>query len=389
MFSLNELLPYYPFTPPAYFHELAETYIPDASPMPLVSDAEFAAVQTATGMDEACFATLKNANQILFADKQRNAAARFLRAVLLELRKPWENHLYVSPLFRIPGIPDGTTELLFVTAALGYTLTVRKPPADLNEENLNAYRGYTRSFTEKNGYWGIGECHWNLLCASGCMFLFHTLKFQPEAFSRDFLVLTDGKSYRTLLRTEQAVAPDGSLTAKQDQTAFRTSFAETEDAYLAHEVLPNGKVLPTREAFPKSTYRIALQGGDMTLGFHIPGDKPYTPEHHRTSMRQALEFYQAFYPDTDFKAIVCYSWLYSAQNKFLLPENSRILELQRCVHLCPMTAELDETLSFIRKGSSLQKRLAEFRAAGNAYHVGYMYSPISEALTFGDYRHEL
>jgi hypothetical protein len=44
---------------------------------------------------------------------------------------------------------------------------------------------------------------------------------------------------------------------------------------------------------------------------------------------------------------------------------------------------------FIRKGSSLQTRLAEFRAAGNEYHPGFMYSPLSEAVEFGTYKHQL
>ena len=125
------------------------------------------------------------------------------------------------------------------------------------------------------------------------------------------------------------------------------------------------------------------------MGIHIPPNSEYSPEQHRKSILMALEFYREFYPDMEFKAIVCYSWLYSAQNKHLFPAGSRILEIEKCVHLCPLVGTMDENLMFIRKGSSLQTRLAEFRAAGNEYHPGYMYSPLDEAVEFGKYRHEL
>ena len=141
--------------------------------------------------------------------------------------------------------------------------------------------------------------------------------------------------------------------------------------------------------FPKSVWKLALSHKDAALGIHIPPNSEYSPEQHRKSILMALDFYRNFYPDMEFKAIACYSWLYSAQNKHLFPAGSRILEIEKCVHLCPIVSTMDETLMFIRKGSSLQTRLAEFRAAGNEYHPGYMYSPLEEAVEFGKYRHEL
>lgn len=380
---------YYPFPIPAYFEPLAASFRADAS-LPLVSEEELSAVEQATKLDAACFAFLREMNEKLLSDPARNLAARFLRYVLFEARKPWQNHIYDPVMFEIPGYETASVDLLFVTAALGYTLTVRKPPADLNEENVGAYRGYTMGFTEKYGYWGIGERHWNLLCAGGCMFLFNTLKFQPEGFTNDFLVLTDGKSYRTLVVGDFGVSKDGALTANESLISFRTSpLLETEESYTAHEVLPNGKVQRDATVFPKSIWKVALCGTDNALGIHIPPRSEYTPEQHRLSILQALDFYRKFYPDMEFKAIVCYSWLYSAQNKHLFPADSRILEIQRCVHLCPITTTMDESLMFIRPGSSLQERLAAFRAEGNEYHAGYMYSPLSEAEVFGTYRHEL
>lgn len=389
MFDLNSVKHIYPFELPEYFYPLAETFDGDGS-KPLVSHEEMAAVEAATGVEHECFAFLQKMNEDLFADPVRNLAAGFLRYVLFEARKPWENHLYAPVWFEIPGYQTPSVDLLFVTAALGYTLTVRKPPADLNAENTGAYRGYTKSFSVPNGYWGIGERNWNMLCAGGCMFLFNTLKFQPEQFSSDYISITDGKEYRTLLVGSFGADQDGALTATESRIAFRTTaLEETEEAFIGHEVLPNGAVKAEAETFPKSVWTLALSAKDSALGIHIPPNSEYSPEQHRKSIHMALDFYREFYPDMEFKAIACYSWLYSPQNKHLFAENSRILEIEKCVHLCPIVGTMDENLMFIRKGSSLQTRLAEFRAAGNEYHPGFMYSPLSEAVEFGTYKHQL
>ena len=389
MFDLNSVKHIYPFELPEYFYPLAETFDGDGS-KPLVSEEEMTAVENATGVDKECFVFLRKMNADLFADPVRNLAARFLRYVLFEARKPWENYLYAPVWFEIPGYQTPSVDLLIITAALGYTLTVRKPPADLNAENTGAYRGYTMNFTTPNGYWGIGERNWNLLCAGGCMFLFNTLKFQPQQFSSDYIAITDGKEYRTLLVGSFGVDADGALTANESRVAFRNApLQETEDAFIGHEVLCNGAVKAEAETFSKSVWKLALSEKDAVLSIHIPSTAEYSPEQHRKSIHIALDFYRTFYPDMEFKAITCYSWLYSAQNKHLFKDGSRILEIQKCVHLCPIVGTMDENLMFIRKGSSLQTRLAEFRAAGNEYHPGFMYSPLSEALEFGAYKHQL
>lgn len=403
MLDFDAVRPFYPFHPSAELISLAQTLFAQGSidpSVPLLKPEELSAVASAVqdylkdggAWFAPCQEVLRQLNDSLLADPARNAAALLLRHFLFEDRQPWESHIYAPRLLEVPGFSPAAFDLLLVTAALGYTLTVRKPPADLNAENVGSYIGYTRSYTNSHGEWGIAERDWNLLGSGGCMFVFNTLKFQPERFARDFLVLRNEKEgYCTLLRGEFFIASDGSITGDEAKSRFRTSpIQETSDAWIAHEVLPNGVVLPQARCFPKADWSVALDENSLMLGLHIPSQPPYTVENHRLSMQQAYDFYSSFLRSVgEIKGFVCYSWLYSAQNKHILPPDSRILEMQRCVHLCPMGTELDENLSFLRRGSSLCQRLADFRAAGNAYHVGYMYVPLEEARAFGEYRHEL
>ncbi|MCH5183990.1 MAG: hypothetical protein J1E00_07425 [Oscillospiraceae bacterium] len=404
MLTFSDLRPFYPFDPPEALASLP-LRASDAS-RPLLTEEELAAVAEATATHQQdggawfapCMAFLRELLASLLAEPARNMAAILLRRYLIEEHQPWEVHLYAPSLLELPGYEPGAVDLLFVTAALGYTLTVRKPPYDLNAENIGAYIGYTRAYCDAHGgKWGINERSWNLLGAGGCMFVFHTLKFQPERFAPDFLVLKNGKSSKdgspfvTLLRHGFGIAPDGSLTRDEARSsAHAAPLRETEEAYIAHEILPDGRVWPEARTFRKSEWTVALDENSMMLGLHIPPRLPYTVEDHRRSMQEAYAFYAPFLKNVgEIKGFVCYSWLYSAQNKHILPPESNILEIQRHVHLCPMLTELDESLMFLRPGSSLQQRLADFRAAGNAYHVGYMYVPLEEAETFGSFKHEI
>lgn len=399
MFTFQTLRPFYPFDIPQALQELPLRE--EDATRPLLSEEELNAVTEAVarhqqddgGWYAPCVLFLQRMLDALLADPARNLAAAHLRRYLFEVNQPWEVHLHAPSLLELPGFSPGAVDLLFVTAALGYTLTVRKPPYDLNAENIGAYIGYTRAYTESHGgEWGINDRDWNLLGAGGCMFVFHTLKFQPERFAPDFLVLKNRQGqFVTLLKGSFGIAADGSLTREDQRTFFRAMpLLEDEEAYVAHEILPNGTVVPHSRIFLKSDWQVALDGNSMMLGLHIPPRLPYTVEDHRISMQQAYAFYAPFLKDVgEIKGFVCYSWLYSAQNKRILPAGSNILELQRHVHLCPMLTELDESLMFLRPGSSLQQRLADFRAEGNAYHVGYMYVPLEEAADFGKFRHEL
>lgn len=399
MLTFADLRPFYPFEPPAALQAMQPRE--EDLTRPLLSEEELDAVTEAVARHQQddgawyapCVLFLRGMISALLADPARNAAAILLRRYLIEENQPWEVHLYAPSLLELPNYVPGAVDLLFVTAALGYTLTVRKPPFDLNAENIGSYIGYTRAYTDSHdGTWGINERSWNMLGCGGCMFVFHTLKFQPERFSSDFLVLKDGNAhFVTLLRGGFGIASDGSLTRDGDRTVAKAEpLQETADAYIGHEILANGAVVPHARIFPKSEWTVALDAGSMMLGLHIPPRLPYTVEDHRISMQQAYEFYAPFLKHVgEIKGFVCYSWLYSAQNKHILPATSNILEMQRHVHLCPMLTELDEGLMFLRPGSSLQQRLADFRAAGNAYHVGYMYVPLEEMQDFGRFTHEI
>ena len=68
-----------------------------------------------------------------------------------------------------------------------------------------------------------------------------------------------------------------------------------------------------------------LPAGTSVLNVHIQKGADLAQEHVTASLRMAKDFFAQHFPETRFRAMVCYSWLLHSGLKDLLPGNSRIL----------------------------------------------------------------
>ncbi|MBQ9848451.1 MAG: hypothetical protein IJO64_05285 [Clostridia bacterium] len=345
---------------------------------PLLSEEDAAMVCDATGVpEEAKKALIKCAKTVNESD-DAHLCGSFIAELTVYKRQPWVNYIYQPDLFTVEGLYPEQVGWVLVAVMLANTLNNKKPPEDLNAENLGAFKGYTQNCFDSKGYWGIVEWHWNMLCASGSMFLFGILKFQPSEFTGDFPVITNGKEYITLAGGEFFIGKEGELVDCEEKSDGKTSFYEDDEKYIAHVISKDGRVALNTTEFDKKEWKDFLRGGDHTIDIHIPSKVEYTPEKFKEAFKMALDFYKDYYPDHKTKAFACYSWILSAQLNKVLPENSNILKVNSRLHLIPMIGSFDEDIMFIRKGSSLQQKIADERAKGTEFHFGIMYSPLDE-----------
>lgn len=350
---------------------------------PVLSKEDAIFVSDATSLPEDGKNELIRCAEIINNDDNAHLCASFLAMLTVYKRAPWVNYIYQDDHFTVDGLHKEQVGWVLVATMLANTLKNKQPPKDLNEENIGAFRGYSQSCFEQNGYWGIVEWHWNMLCASGSMFLFGILKFVPSEFTDDFPVITDGKRFVSLAGGEFFVGKDGELVDCEEKSVGKTSFYEDSEKYIGNVISAEGAVDLNKTEFSKTVWHDFLRGGDHTMDIHIPQRVEYTPEKFKEAFKKALEFYSNYYPEHKTKAFACYSWILSAQLKKILPENSNIKKVNDSLHLLPVIATFDADIMFIRKGSSLQVRMAEEIANGTEFHYGIMYSPLEELETFG------
>jgi hypothetical protein len=358
-----------------YFDDFVKEY--DRS-KPLLSEEDAAMVCDVTGLPEEAKEALIKCAKAINENDDAHLRGSFLADLTVYKRKPWVNYIYRTDLFTVEGLYPEQVGWVIVAVMLANTLNNKKPPEDLNIENLNAFKGYSQSCFNSKGYWGILEWHWNMLCASGSMFLFGILKFVPSEFTDSFPVITNGKEYISLAGGEFFIGKEGELVDSEEKSVGKTSFFEDDSKYIAHVVSQDGKTALTATEFDKSVWHDFLRGGDHTIDIHIPSKVEYTPEKFKEAFKMALDFYKDYYPDHKTKAFACYSWILSAQLDKVMPKESNILKVNSKLHLLPQIGTFDENIMFIRQGSSLQQRIANERAKGTEFHFGIMYSPLDE-----------
>ena len=91
-------------------------------------------------------------------------------------------------------------------------------------------------------------------------------------------------------------------------------------AHQGDDILKNGEVV--------------IKKGENIVSIHIPSDGKINSCECEKSYSLAKDFIEKYYPNFDYKVFYCESWLMSPNLKYVLPENSNILQFQSAYTFC-------------------------------------------------------
>ncbi len=124
--------------------------------------------------------------------------------------------------------------------------------------------------------------------------------------------------------------------------------------------------------------------GDKVLSVHIPRTNgPLSEDLFEDSFRQSTAFFAKYFPDFNYKAYVCNSWLLDPTLKTLLPQGSNIIKFQNKFDIVQKTeSESGIRIAFDSKATyenvteyppktSLQKAMIEHVKKGGRLYSGY------------------
>ena len=115
------------------------------------------------------------------------------------------------------------------------------------------------------------------------------------------------------------------------------------------------------------------------LAVHIPAKGALTRESCEESYAKAIEIFKKHYPERDFKAFRCHSWMMAPELADILKPGSNLLEFQRPYKKYPSHTKGEDVLNFVFKmkftsyedlpeDTSLQRALKKIYLSG-----GYLY----------------
>ncbi len=132
-----------------------------------------------------------------------------------------------------------------------------------------------------------------------------------------------------------------------------------------------------------------LSSHDKVINLHIPSGAPLKIEECQKSLKEICRFVEHEYPDYDYKAVVCYSWLLDSQFEAILSPESNIVKFQKLG--CNATLPVDETrevrwrlwgkagmdcpLSELSADNSMRRSVIDFLQKGGKFYEGLLIIP--------------
>lgn len=308
----------------------------------------------------------------------------------------------LQPVLSVDQLPDISSNrtfdsgcFYFMLALAGFPETEKlyrehKYPEQILRDTLSDLGVWVDYYQVQSGINGIKPpiLSWIKNHQSGEIFRLGRLQIKPLfKFSGNILV------YRNIMSNEVVVLSDGGvrynrqgLCEQPGDEGVWTSILKRSDSEIAgNPVSADGYAHQQLVTLPFDEWHQELINGDAAIDIHIPAIGPLEPSACIDSIIQTTQFMKDFFPDVNYRAFVCTSWLLDNQFKSMLPDNSNIVRFQQPGYLYPAAGKsaaivrifgYDAELVPVEKlprESSLQRAACNFLHSGGVFRNGGMF----------------
>ncbi len=263
-------------------------------------------------------------------------------------------------------------------------------PESYKTSALNSLRGNIEKTKTQKGSYGLQGKYRSAVYQYlvPTEYVLGRLIFQITKFDSCYEVYrskTDGKTVKVALPgfryMEDGKRPPEDYTGK----IFEPTLEITEGILHGYTYDAHGCMMQTPVKLDLADYDKVLAGGDDVLSVHIPAKGRMTPESVDDAFSLADDFFAKYYPDKDFKAYVCSSWLLNTDMRHWLKPESNI-QLFRNRFDVVITSRNGYSLSWhvfgleditpveqLQPTNSFQQSVVDWVKAGNTLYNGYGY----------------
>ncbi|MDD5678079.1 MAG: acyltransferase domain-containing protein [Kiritimatiellae bacterium] len=242
----------------------------------------------------------------------------------------------------------------------------------------------------QSGVWGLSNTilRWVYGYLSGALVKLGRLQYCPGKFPYDFHVYRRRRDPSVLMLAGDGMQfrPDGQFDGANQITAgaqcWTSRWSTTPTEVNGNSISHSGVAQPKIVTLPTAEWDEVLTQQSPILEVHIPATGPLTHEACIDSLRRSRAFFPVHYPEVNFCAFTCVSWLMDNQFDRYLPESSNILQFQRNFYLHPVPRANDkqtyervfgrsyENIDDAPQTTSLQRILVAHVKAGGRWHSG-------------------
>ena len=209
---------------------------------------------------------------------------------------------------------------------------------DLITEMLTRAVDGVRTFERKhNGAHGFDLLSWSQLYIEGKLAMIERLEIEfLSGFSGRAYVFKNKQGEVAVLAHDILLHRDGfalgSLHYEDEEGAWSAYVEETETSWIGHPFREDGFVDKDRVELPKKKWKKVMQRHDPVIRLHIPPKGKMTPEMIDKTIEVTKEFAAQYYPEYEYKAFACNSWLIDPQLDEILNPESNIVKFRQRFH---------------------------------------------------------
>ena len=314
-------------TAPAYYDRLQAEYAPFEEHLALFKEAA-----VAVGENEALSRFLS-----LLARAMRDRGEIRADIAALDMpQSPEGGHVLaydmLPGLATVSGIPDAFARM----RARGIPEESILRSVRSIEKTVNGYR------QRFGGACGFHLFYWHQLTLDGRLFFVGRLQIEVPAVFPSAAVVYRHSDGRTLaladgIALHRSGYALGAKCFEDAEGAWTPTVTETEDAFCGHPYDERGYVEREAVELPKNEWTPVLKKGDTVISIHIPAGGKLTDELVSETMVEIREFLAAYFPDCEYRAFYCYSWMMDPQLDAMLGEDANITKFRRRFH--PLTVK--------------------------------------------------
>ena len=267
---------------------------------------------------------------------------------------------------------------------------------DIRRATVNQLEDCMFLYLERTGNLGLNKRYFDHLQRYVDFGIFNigALRFEPRKLGKVKLLEHRVSGKEILVLTEGRMNSDGlyiDTPPINEDGAFDAFFLETESEYIGTRVGDDGKCRSEHESFSKDEYILRMTEGDDCIAVHIPQDTKLTKERCNSSYERAAEVFSRLYPERNFKAFVCSSWMMSPQLFDILGKDSKILAFSSPYIKFPSHTKGRDVMNFVFKTESpdvaswqenttLQRELKKLYLGGDCLYEYYGIYPIKRRI---------
>lgn len=209
-------------------------------------------------------------------------------------------------------------------------------PETILVDTLSDLGVWIQEYYKNNNKWGLDQFSWLSNSFTGKIFKIGRLQYEISDISLPAHIWKNKNTDDVVVFSEKDYLYDeyGYITTDDNKKCFVSAYNIFDKTISGYPII-KGKALKTIKNISKDDHIEVYTPSSKAINLHIQAGNPLLQEECVKSIKQANKFFRDYFPQIDYSAYICESWLLGPCLYEILPESSNIYKFLELFNLIP------------------------------------------------------